>query len=62
MVEKSSNDISDYTIICFVIAIPHKDNFIFPECNYYKNEYASKGFFSFGIGARVKLGSSKPEK
>jgi hypothetical protein len=61
-VENRSNDISDYTIICFGVAIPHKNNFIFPEFNYYKNDYGRKGFFSFGIGLRVSTGKSKPKK
>ncbi len=54
-----SDDLSDYTVICFGLAIPFKGNLIFPEWNYYRNEDGDGGFFSFGLGIRASLNESK---
>jgi len=50
---------SDYTIVCFGIAIPFEDNLIFPEWNYLKNEHGDFGYYTFGLGFRVPLKKTK---
>ena len=57
IVENSSNENDDYSIICFGVAIPFKTDLIFPECNYYVLDNDWEGFFSIGIGVRVSLDS-----
>ncbi len=57
IIENSSNDTADYSIICFGVAIPFKTDLIFPECNYYMLNQGWEGFFSLGIGVRVSLDS-----
>jgi len=52
------DDISEYSIICFGLAIPFKNDLIFPECNYYTSNHGENGFFTFGIGLRASLGKS----
>jgi hypothetical protein len=57
IIENSTNEAADYSIICFGIAIPFKTDFIFPECNYYRLHQGAAGYFSLGIGLRVSLDS-----
>ena len=62
LVRKDSDDFSDYSIICFGLAIPFRDDLIIPECNYYTSKYGDKGFFTFGIGLRAMLGRSESDQ
>ncbi len=47
---------SDYSIICFGIAVPYKEDWVFPEFNYSINNHGGKGFMTFGIGIRASIG------
>ncbi|MCJ7813597.1 hypothetical protein MUP95_09820 [bacterium] len=55
LVKSETNNPFDYEIICFGLAIPYKNDTIYPECNYYKNTTGGKGFFAIGIGVRASL-------
>jgi hypothetical protein len=62
LVEKDSDDFSDYSIICFGLAIPFRHDLIIPECNYYTNHDGGRGFFTIGIGLRAFLNRSESDK
>ncbi len=62
MIENRSADISDYSIICFGLAVSFKGDLIFPEWNYYKNKDSTSGYYSFGIGIRATIKKSKTSK
>ncbi len=49
---------SDYSIICFGVALPYKEDWVFPEFNYSINNHSGKGFVTFGIGLRASIGKS----
>ena len=50
---------SDFGVVCFGLAIPFRDDFIIPECNYLRNRDGDFGVYSIGIGIRASL--NKPE-
>lgn len=62
MDENNSDALSDFPTICFGLAIPYKDDLIFPEFNYYKNRRGGNGIISFGIGLRASLRRAKSRK
>lgn len=50
-----SDEISDYTIFCFGLAIPFHGDLIMPECNYLQGPDSGPGVYSIGIGLRASL-------
>ncbi len=56
LIYNQSDTISNYSIICFGVALPYKEDWVFPEFNYSINNHSGKGFVTFGIGLRALIG------